>query len=596
MRRGYASSGRSAAIGSSRAEHVYAAVPYRIADYAGLVADPRSTVHFDEVAHAAAVERGGANRRRRAAARRCARRNLVRATMAEKLLLIVAAKIANLVPGAGIWMNTQRPEWNDANNALVGTGVSVVSTAQLIALVDTMHHMLGQVPGMLPVSPPLARLWRELTAVLEDHRELLAGPLSPRDREGVMTRLGEAGARFRGEQYGAPLGSVDRLAVGETIAGLELIRTWLVDAVERSWGPDGLVTSYQVMRRGPDGITVSGLGPMLEGQVAVLASGLLDGPRAVTLLDALRASALWCPARHTYLLYPDRRVPGFLERNMITAEQAARTSAFERLADADDRRLIVRDAEGVLRFAGGLRSRADVDAIVAELSAFDPEVRAAGPLIGEVFEEVFEHASFTGRAGSFFAYEGLGSVYWHMVSKLVLAVRRLIDHGWPEPVQARLVEAAEQLRTGLGHARTPEQFGAIPVDPYSHTPSGAGARQPGMTGQVKEDILARWSELGVTFEAGAVLFSPDRVAAREWPTGAGSLPIAGNDRATVGADCIVFSWCGTPVAYRRGGRREIELRTRDGVCRVPGWRLPREWATSVRDRRGVVTLIEVRGA
>jgi hypothetical protein len=28
-------------------------------------------------------------------------------------------------------MNTQRPEWNDANNALVGKGISVVTTAYL---------------------------------------------------------------------------------------------------------------------------------------------------------------------------------------------------------------------------------------------------------------------------------------------------------------------------------------------------------------------------------------------------------------------------------------------------------------------------------
>ena len=32
-------------------------------------------------------------------------------------------------------------------------------------------------------------------------------------------------------------------------------------------------------------------------------------------------------------------------------------------------------------------------------------------------------SEFTGRSGSFFAYEGLGSIYWHMVSKLLLAVR-----------------------------------------------------------------------------------------------------------------------------------------------------------------------------
>ena len=40
--------------------------------------------------------------------------------MVEKLLVLLMAKLSNFIPSGGIWMNTQRPEWNDANNALVG--------------------------------------------------------------------------------------------------------------------------------------------------------------------------------------------------------------------------------------------------------------------------------------------------------------------------------------------------------------------------------------------------------------------------------------------------------------------------------------------
>jgi hypothetical protein len=43
-------------------------------------------------------------------------------SLAEKLLTLLLAKLVNFVPEGGIWMNTQRPEWNDANNALVGKG------------------------------------------------------------------------------------------------------------------------------------------------------------------------------------------------------------------------------------------------------------------------------------------------------------------------------------------------------------------------------------------------------------------------------------------------------------------------------------------
>ena len=43
------------------------------------------------------------------------------------MLATVLAKMSNFIPEGGIWMNTQRPEWNDANNALVGNGVSMVT-------------------------------------------------------------------------------------------------------------------------------------------------------------------------------------------------------------------------------------------------------------------------------------------------------------------------------------------------------------------------------------------------------------------------------------------------------------------------------------
>ena len=45
----------------------------------------------------------------------------------EKLLVPLLAKLGNLVVDGGIWLNTQRPEWNDANNALVGNGLSMVT-------------------------------------------------------------------------------------------------------------------------------------------------------------------------------------------------------------------------------------------------------------------------------------------------------------------------------------------------------------------------------------------------------------------------------------------------------------------------------------
>ena len=54
--------------------------------------------------------------------------------------------------------------------------------------------------------------------------------------------------------------------------------------------------------------------------------------------------------------------------------------------------------------------------------------------------------------------------------------------------------------------KSPELYGAFPTDPYSHTPAGKGAQQPGMTGQVKEDILSEVLEIGVFVKEGLIQF------------------------------------------------------------------------------------------
>ena len=109
-----------------------------------------------------------------------------------------------------------------------------------------------------------------------------------------------------------------------------------------------------------------------------------------------------------------------------------------------------------------------------------------------------------------FAYEGLGCIYWHMVAKLLLAVQERVfeaaDAGAPELPALSGPLPARARRPGLPQGRAAE-YGAFPADPYSHTPAEGGAQQPGMTGQVKEEILTRWGELGLRVRDGWSSFS-----------------------------------------------------------------------------------------
>ncbi|MDE2455669.1 MAG: hypothetical protein KGL43_18940, partial [Burkholderiales bacterium] len=113
-----------------RALHGFGDVPYRLKPYAEQVANPKSTIDFDVQAHESARARAQAIGSDGLLV--CDERGEpVLATLAEKLAIIVLAKAGSLVPGGGLWLHTQRPEWNDANNALVGNGLSVVTLAHL---------------------------------------------------------------------------------------------------------------------------------------------------------------------------------------------------------------------------------------------------------------------------------------------------------------------------------------------------------------------------------------------------------------------------------------------------------------------------------
>ena len=99
----------------------------------------------------------------------------------------------------------------------------------------------------------------------------------------------------------------------------------------------------------------------------------------------------------------------------------------------------------------------------------------------DLFERLFDHESFTGRSGTFFGYEGLGCIYWHMVSKLRLAAQetyfRALEAGAPQRLLKRLAECYYDICAGIGDYKTPEVYGAFPDGPLFAYP-GARRRPP----------------------------------------------------------------------------------------------------------------------
>ncbi|HEU4423094.1 MAG TPA: hypothetical protein VFR67_11230, partial [Pilimelia sp.] len=580
----------------------YANVPYRIRPYAALLADPRNTIDFDTELD-------------RELRRRTARLGTdgallpgpggapLRVTLAEKLILVALVKLANYIPGAGIWLNTQRPEWNDANNALVGYGVSMVTLYYLRRYLAHCRGLFGAATGTVEISDEVTGLLRRIGDALTGHEHLLAGPVSDADRKRLLDALGTAASDYRGGLYvGGLSGRRTAVAAADLHAFCEAALRHVDHTIRANRRPDGLYHSYNLMRVDPAGISVRHLYEMLEGQVAVLSSGMLSVEEAATVLDALRAGRLYRPDQNSYLLYPDRRLPRFLERNILPADALERSKLLAELVRRGDRRLVVRDADGGLHFNASFRNAGELAAGLRSIRDEDLRelVEADAPLVLDLYEEVFDHQAFTGRSGTFYKYEGLGCVYWHMVSKLRLAIHEVLAAApGDDPAGAgRLRAHYEAVRDGVGVHKSPRVHGAIPTDPYSHTPGFAGAQQPGMTGQVKEDIIARIGELGLTVAEGRLRFRADLVRRQEFldaPRTFGHHDVHGVRRSIeLPAGTLGYTTCQVPVVLHRSGPASVTVRRPDGSSETrTGLDLDAATSAAIFDRTGSITRLDV---
>ncbi len=580
----------------------YADVPYRINPYAEILKNPYTTISFDwelEKKVKERVTRLGNDGKLVPDAKG----EVLHANLAEKMLTLLLAKLVNLVPEGGIWMTTQRPEWNDANNALVGKGISVVTLAYLRRYVVFLRSFLAEADAKaLPIHAEVVEFFSRVAAILTDSQSLLAGQFSDAQRRTLMDALGQAGSDYRWNFYKSGLsGKVSNLDMQAVLNFLDLAARYIDHSLRANRRADSLYHSYNTLRLQPGTATVNHLYEMLEGQVAVLSSGLLDGAESLQLLQAMRASALFRADQHSYILYPDRPLKGFVERNRVTAAQVNGLKLVEALQKAGDTRLLVRDELGDYHFAGNFRNVADVSAALATLkqdARFTALVEQESAAIEALFEATFHHEQFTGRSGTFFAFEGLGSIYWHMISKLLLAVQETVQRTQAEPSLQGLMERYADVRAGQCFKKSAAEYGAFPTDPYSHTPAGQGAKQPGMSGMVKEEILARQAELGFTVVEGQIvfdflLFNRAELLAR--PSTFHYLAVDDSwQDLSLPAGSLAYSICQVPVVIRSGAEAAIQLLNADGKTQVvAGHRLDAETSRHIFERDGVVKQIEV---
>jgi hypothetical protein len=580
---------------------VYANVPYRLRGYEALKRNPRNSVDYDEDQASVIAGRvaqigsdgklvtlpGG---------------SIHKASLLEKLLVAGLVKIGNLAPGGGIWMNSQRPEWNDANNALVGYGLSMVTLCYLRRFLVILEKILSSdTTADYSVSEEVAWYFNSVHDALKSHGSILETAIGPEDRKAFMDRMGSLGEEYRERIYHGFSSNRSRLERTELIAFIDLALAYLDHSIAHNRRADGLFHSYNLIHFGDDGYSVERLGEMLEGQVAVLSSGYLYPEDSLALLDALRASKIYRSDQNSYMLYPYIKLPGFLEKNIIPAGIVEESPWIQNELASGRRKFVEQDSHGRVHFNSDFQNEEQLRLALKRAGDVGEEESDA---LRRVYEQVFGHVRFTGRSGSMYKYEGLGCIYWHMVSKLLLATSEVITLASgrlaDQQVLKGLFRHFDDLKEGLGIHKTPAQYGAFPVDPYSHTPAFTGVQQPGMTGQVKEDIITRFIELGVRVSDGQIEFAPILLKRSEF------LSKAANWRYSTGgagqneeleSGTLAFSLCGVPVIYRLAKDPVIHVHAegRD-VETIRGRVLGTAWSQSLfhRDRSIRKIVVDVK--
>jgi hypothetical protein len=573
----------------------YANVPYRIKRYADLQTNLFNTIEFNwDLEHE--IDKRAKEHGTDGKLVYTQDGKVLHANLTEKLLTLLFAKLVNFVPEGGIWMSTQRPEWNDANNALVGKGLSVVTLCYLRRTIVFCKDLLQQSElDSVEVSSEVQKLFLQIFQTLNNFKEILTSSFTDSQRRAMMDELGEAGTNYRWHYYLNGLsGKQAALEISEMVAFLNLTQQYVEHSLRANKRTDNLYHAYNILHLNNAVTSVGHLYEMLEGQVAILSSGLLSGEETLALLDSMRNSKLYSADQHSYILYPDKQLPGFLPKNTIKPDQVKELSLVTELVKSEDRSLIVKDEEGNYHFAGNIHNVKNVvQALDALPSQYVDLVRSDSTKIKVLFEETFRHTEFTGRSGTFFAYEGLGSIYWHMVSKLLLAIQETIIRTRDESSTCALIEKYADIRKGLSFNKSPDVYGAFPTDPYSHTPKGQGAKQPGMTGMVKEEILTRQMELGLSIENGAILFDFLMLDKQEFlsqPTVYDYWNTKGHrEQIECPAGTILYSVCQVPVILQASNERCMELHFSNGsVQKFNGHNLDLVNSQHIFQRDGVI--------
>jgi hypothetical protein len=190
-----------------------------------------------------------------------------------------------------------------------------------------------------------------------------------------------------------------------------------------------------------------------------------------------------------------------------------------------------------------------------------------------------------------------------MVSKLLLAsaevTQRSINNKSDPKITGRLFDHYFEINEGIGVNKSPELYGAFPTDPYSHTPRGRGVQQPGMTGQVKEDVISRFYELGFYVNDGKIIFEPTLLRKNEFIDEEKSFKFVNLDNEItymdLGKNSLAYTICQVPIIYNLSDNESIKIIFHDNSeINIKNHELDLKNSQNIFNRTNLIKAVHVR--
>jgi hypothetical protein len=457
----------------------------------------------------------------------------------------------------------------------------------------------------ISVSEEVKVLFTAIYKLFDENKGLLEKGFTDADRRNFVDSLGKVGSEYRNTIYNKSFSGIKKTIERKTLVDFtQLLLGYMDQSIRKNKRDDGLYHTYNLISFTDNGISIRNLYEMLEGQVAVLSSGYLSVNESVEVLNSLKNSSLYRVDQDSYLLYPDRQLPLFVEKNNIPIQMIMGSKLLSELVNDRNLSIISSDDLGNFHFNGAFRNANVLENALNKLDSikYSTLVAEEKELVLGIYEALFDHQSFTGRSGTFYGYEGLGSIYWHMVSKLLLAAQEVYIKAVNEHVDKPLIDKLKahylDIKAGIGLNKSPELYGAFPTDAYSHTPGNAGVQQPGMTGLVKEDFISRMRELGVHIYKGEIVFKNSLFSTHELLKHKGVFnyyDLKGAEHSfELQEGQFGFTFCQVPIVYAESHHNSIHLLLSDGnEINIYGHVVTKDLSAKIFNRTGEIVKIKV---